>query len=99
MGRLVAEGNEDTQATHGGDVVYDAVDSVLLAVHLADGVTDVEADTVLLEMSNPELEQSAQDAGLQLKAAEARFDRGPPLQGISVVRFGAARCEAIGGDL
>jgi HlyD family secretion protein len=36
--------------------------------------TDVEADTVLLEMSNPELEQSAQDAGLQLRAAEARFE-------------------------
>ena len=36
--------------------------------------TDVEADTVLLQMSNPELEQSAQDAGLQLRAAEARFE-------------------------
>ncbi|MGH9390523.1 MAG: HlyD family secretion protein, partial [Vicinamibacteria bacterium] len=36
--------------------------------------TDVEADAVLIEMSNPELEQSAQDAGLQLRAAEARYE-------------------------
>ncbi len=36
--------------------------------------TDVEADTVVLEMSNPELEQSAQDVGLQLRAAEARYE-------------------------
>ena len=36
--------------------------------------TDVEADTVLIEMSNPELEQSAQDVGLQLRAAEARYE-------------------------
>jgi HlyD family secretion protein len=36
--------------------------------------TDVEADTVLIEMSNPELEQSSQDAGLQLRAAEARYE-------------------------
>jgi hypothetical protein len=36
--------------------------------------TDVEADTVLIEMSNPELEQSVQDVGLQLRAAEARYE-------------------------
>ncbi len=36
--------------------------------------TDVEANTVLIEMSNPELEQSAQDARLQLRAAEARYE-------------------------
>jgi HlyD family secretion protein len=36
--------------------------------------TDVEADTVLIEMSNPELEQSAQDVRLQLRAAEARYE-------------------------
>ncbi len=35
---------------------------------------DVEPDTVLLVMSNPELEQSAQDAEFQLRAAEARFE-------------------------
>jgi HlyD family secretion protein len=33
----------------------------------------VEADTILLEMSNPELEQAAVDAEFQLRAAEADF--------------------------
>jgi len=36
--------------------------------------TDVEETTLIIEMSNPELEQSAQDAGLQLRAAEARYE-------------------------
>jgi HlyD family secretion protein len=36
--------------------------------------TDVDADTVLIEMSNPELEQSARDVGLQLRAAEASYE-------------------------
>jgi len=36
--------------------------------------TDVAPDTVILEMSNPELEQSLEDAKLQLRAAEARFE-------------------------
>jgi HlyD family secretion protein len=36
--------------------------------------TDVEPDTVLLTMSNPELEQSLEDARLQLRAAEARYE-------------------------
>ncbi|HXV59128.1 MAG TPA: HlyD family efflux transporter periplasmic adaptor subunit [Vicinamibacteria bacterium] len=36
--------------------------------------TDVTPDTVLLEMSNPELEQSLEDARLQLRAAEARYE-------------------------
>jgi HlyD family secretion protein len=35
--------------------------------------TDVEPETVILEMSNPELEQSLEDAKLQLRAAEARY--------------------------
>jgi HlyD family secretion protein len=35
--------------------------------------TAVEADTVLLEMSNPQVEQAAADADLQLKAAEAEL--------------------------
>jgi HlyD family secretion protein len=34
----------------------------------------VEADTVILELSNPELEQSLEDAKLALKAAEAAYD-------------------------
>ncbi len=37
--------------------------------------TAVKADTVLLEMSNPELEQAAFDAEWQLKAAEAQLPR------------------------
>jgi HlyD family secretion protein len=35
----------------------------------------VEADTVLVELSNPEVEQAAFDAGWQLKAAEAQHTR------------------------
>ena len=35
--------------------------------------SQVTADTVLLEMSNPQLEQEAVDAALQLKAAEAEY--------------------------
>lgn len=36
--------------------------------------TDVKADTILVKMSNPELEQSAVDAEYQLKAAHADYD-------------------------
>lgn len=36
--------------------------------------TSVEADTILIDMSNPELEQSLQDARLQLRAAQARYE-------------------------
>ena len=35
--------------------------------------SQVQADTVLLEMSNPQVEQAAVDAKLQLKAAEAEY--------------------------
>jgi HlyD family secretion protein len=35
--------------------------------------TLVKGDTILVEMSNPQTEQSAVDAGLQLKAAEAEY--------------------------
>ena len=35
--------------------------------------SQVKADTVLVEMSNPQVEQAAVDAGLQLKAAEAEY--------------------------
>src|SRR6266480_5885561 len=35
--------------------------------------SQVKADTILLEMSNPQVEQAAIDAGLQLKAAEAEY--------------------------
>jgi HlyD family secretion protein len=36
--------------------------------------TDVEAETVILKMSNPELEQSLQDSRLQLRAGEASYE-------------------------
>ena len=35
--------------------------------------TEVKADTVILELSSPELEQAAKDAESRLKAAEAEF--------------------------
>jgi HlyD family secretion protein len=35
--------------------------------------THVQKDTILLEMSNPQVEQAAVDAGLQLKAAQAEL--------------------------
>jgi len=35
--------------------------------------SQVRAETVLLEMSNPQVEQAALDAQLQLKAAEAEY--------------------------
>src|SRR5579864_3908470 len=35
--------------------------------------SQVKGDTVLLEMSNPQVEQAAVDANLQLKAAEAEY--------------------------
>jgi HlyD family secretion protein len=35
--------------------------------------SQVQADTILVEMSNPQVEQAAIDAGLQLKAAEAEY--------------------------
>src|SRR6266446_5406014 len=35
--------------------------------------SQVKADTILLEMSNPQVEQTALDAKLQLKAAEAEY--------------------------
>ena len=36
--------------------------------------TNVERETVILELSNPELEQSLEDARLQLRAAEASYE-------------------------
>ncbi|MGO9166815.1 MAG: RND transporter, partial [Candidatus Sulfotelmatobacter sp.] len=35
--------------------------------------SEVKADTILLDMSNPQVEQAAVDAALQLKAAEAGY--------------------------
>jgi HlyD family secretion protein len=36
--------------------------------------TEVEPDTIIIEMSNPELGQSLEDARLQLRAAEAEYE-------------------------
>lgn len=43
------------------------------AKHLLPG-TEVQPDTVILELSNPELEQSLKDAELALRAAEAEYE-------------------------
>ena len=40
---------------------------------LVEAGADVTPDTVILELSNPELEQSAQDSELQLRAVEAEY--------------------------
>lgn len=50
-----------------------AVTNALVERRDVDPGTMVKPDTVLLELSNPELEQGALDAEIQLKAAEARL--------------------------
>jgi HlyD family secretion protein len=47
-------------------------DATVVRIRLLPG-SQVKAETVLLEMSNPQVEQAAVDAQLQLKAAEAAF--------------------------
>ncbi len=47
--------------------------STVERIVLRPGVT-VEPDTVIVELSNPQLEQSAIDAQLQLQAAQARYE-------------------------
>jgi multidrug resistance efflux pump len=47
-------------------------EATVFRIHKLPG-SQVRADTVLLEMSNPQVEQTAVDAGLQLKAAEAEY--------------------------
>ena len=47
-------------------------DATVVRIRLLPG-SQVKADTVLLEMSNPQVEQAAIDAQLQLKAAEAEY--------------------------
>ena len=46
--------------------------STVERIVLRPGVT-VEPDTIIVELSNPQLEQSAMEAGLQLEAARARY--------------------------
>ena len=47
-------------------------DATVVRIRLLPG-SQVKADTVLLEMSNPQVEQAAVDAQLQLKAATAQY--------------------------
>jgi HlyD family secretion protein len=48
-------------------------DATVIRIRVLPG-TEVKADTVLIEMTNPATEQAAIDADLQLKAAEAEYD-------------------------
>src|SRR6266481_6968309 len=47
-------------------------EATVVRIHMLPG-SQVEAITILLEMSNPQTEQAAVDARLQLKAAEAEY--------------------------
>ena len=47
-------------------------DATVLRIHELPG-SQVKADTILVDMSNPQVEQAALDARLQLKAAEAAY--------------------------
>ncbi|HEY1264301.1 MAG TPA: HlyD family efflux transporter periplasmic adaptor subunit [Terriglobales bacterium] len=47
-------------------------DATVIRIRILPG-SEVKADSVLLEMSNPQVEQAALDADLQLKAAEAAY--------------------------
>src|SRR5450631_58374 len=47
-------------------------EATVVRIHMLPG-SQVKADTILLEMSNPQAEQTALDASLQLKAAEAEY--------------------------
>lgn len=47
-------------------------EATVVRIHMLPG-SQVKADSILLEMSNPQAEQAALDASLQLKAAEAEY--------------------------
>src|SRR5580692_10023498 len=47
-------------------------EATVVRIHMLPG-SQVEAGTLLLEMSNPQTEQASVDAQLQLKAAEAEY--------------------------
>ncbi len=48
-------------------------EATVVRIHLLPG-SQVKANDILLEMSNPQVEQAAVDAQLQLKAAEAEYE-------------------------
>src|SRR5256885_10406595 len=47
-------------------------EATVVRIHMLPG-SQVKADAILLEMSNPQVEQAAVDAHLQFKAAEAEY--------------------------
>src|ERR1700730_10400624 len=47
-------------------------EATVVRIHMLPG-SQVKADSILLEMSNPQVEQAALDARLQMKAAEAEY--------------------------
>src|SRR5882724_1975172 len=47
-------------------------EATVVRIHMLPG-SQVKADTILLQMTNPQVEQAALDARLQLKAAEAEY--------------------------
>jgi HlyD family secretion protein len=51
-----------------------ATDGRIDRLPLLPGTTPVKPDTILVEMSNPELQQSAVDAEYQMKAAQAEYN-------------------------
>jgi multidrug efflux pump subunit AcrA (membrane-fusion protein) len=71
-------------------------DATVVRIRLLPG-SQVKADTVLLEMSNPQVEQAAIDAQLQLKAAEAALQslRGKLDSDLMTQKAGAA---TVGAD-
>jgi multidrug resistance efflux pump len=48
-------------------------EATVVRIRLLPGPAVIKADTILLEMTNPQVEQAAVDAQLQLKAAEAEY--------------------------
>ena len=48
-------------------------EATVVRIRVLPGPNLVQADTILVDMSNPQVEQAAIDAALQLKAAEAEY--------------------------
>jgi len=48
-------------------------DATVERLRILPGTTPIKADTIIMDLSNPQTEQEAQDAELQLRAAEAEY--------------------------
>src|SRR5690348_11200412 len=48
-------------------------DATVERLRVLPGTTPIKTDTIIMDLSNPQTEQEAQDAELQLKAAEAEY--------------------------